>query len=54
MRNDHLHGQLEENCEKPEAGKLWNSLAKVAQVAKVQSDHLVIMKVVHATQLGWA
>ena len=35
MRNDHLHGQLEENCEKPEAGKLWNSLAKVAQVAKV-------------------
>ena len=41
VKKNHLHWQLEENCEKPEPGKLGHSLAKVAQVAKVQSDHLV-------------
>ena len=39
--DNNLHGQLEEYGEKPEAGELGHSLAKVAQVAKVQSDHLV-------------
>ena len=41
MSQNDLHWQLEENCEKPEPGKLGHSLAQVAQVAKVQSDHLL-------------
>ena len=39
--DNNLHWQLEEYGEKPEAGELGHSLAKGAQVAKVQSHHLV-------------
>ena len=36
----HLHGQLQEDGEKPEAGQFWHFLTQVAQVTKVQADNL--------------
>ena len=36
----HLHGQLQEDGEKPEAGQFRYFLTQVAQVTKVQADNL--------------
>ena len=36
----HLHGQLQEDGEKPEAGQFWHFLPQVAKVTKVQADNL--------------
>ena len=36
----HLHGQLQEDGEKPEAGQFRHFLTQVAQVTKVQADNL--------------
>ena len=36
----HLHGQLQEDGEKPEAGQFRHFLPQVAQVTKVQADNL--------------
>ena len=36
----HLHGQLQEDGEKPESGQFWHFLTQVAEVTKVQADNL--------------
>ena len=36
----HLHGQLQEDGEKPEAGQFRYFLTQVAKVTKVQADNL--------------